>query len=163
MEKKKKEHKINTKTCIVLSRLLSSHSTIPTPTYLWGSLRECRHVDQLATGITSGNCACRTCRRGSSCGCRGMRNRASDTRMQACRLKSVSWNASFTAHGPALAVIMGLWQQRNHTHLTTLCLGLSRWASTKNVKPIWIYWSNGQWTAVALVGPYASLHSTADR
>jgi len=26
----------------------------------------------------------------------------------------------------------------NNTHLTTLCLGLPRWAGTKKVKPIWI-------------------------
>ena len=49
--------------------LLSPHSTTPTPTSSQGSLRECRRVVQLATGMNSGNRACRTCRRGSSRGC----------------------------------------------------------------------------------------------
>ena len=52
---------------------LSWHSTTPTPTSSptssRGSSRECRRVVQLARGITSGNRACRTCRRGSSRGC----------------------------------------------------------------------------------------------
>jgi len=43
-------------------RQLSWHSTTPTPTPTssWGSSRECRRVVKLATGITSGNHACRT-------------------------------------------------------------------------------------------------------
>jgi len=49
------------------------HSTTPTPTCTptssQGSSRECRRVGQLAIGITSGNRACPTCRRGSSRGC----------------------------------------------------------------------------------------------
>jgi len=50
---------------------LSWHSTTPTssPTSSRGSSQECRRVVQIATGITSGNRACRTCRRGSSRGC----------------------------------------------------------------------------------------------
>jgi len=42
------------------------------PTSSRGSSRECRRVVQLTSGITSGNCAYRTCRRGSSrcCPCR---------------------------------------------------------------------------------------------
>ena len=54
---------------------LSWHSTTPTrtrtptPIPSRGSSRECRRVVQLAIGITSGNRACRTCRRGSSRGC----------------------------------------------------------------------------------------------
>ena len=52
-------------------------STAPTPTPTrtssptssQGSSRECRHVVQLATGITSRNRACPTCQRGSSRGC----------------------------------------------------------------------------------------------
>jgi len=28
-----------------------------------------------------------------------------------------------------------------HTRLMALCLGLHRWAGTRKVKPIWIYWS----------------------
>ena len=65
---------------------LSPHSATPTPTSSptssRGSSRECRRVGvQLATGITSGNRACRTCRRGSSrgrrCRCRRRGMRAS--------------------------------------------------------------------------------------
>jgi len=55
---------------------LSWHSTTPTRTRTSsrGSSRECRLVVQLAIGITSGNRACRTCRRWFSrgCRCRGM-------------------------------------------------------------------------------------------
>ena len=42
---------------------LSPHSTTPTPTPTSSrkSSRECRRIVQLATGITSGNGACRTC------------------------------------------------------------------------------------------------------
>jgi len=36
------------------------------------------------------------------------------------------------------------------------CLGLPRWAGTWKVKPIWIYWSERCWVAVA--GQYANLH-----
>jgi len=64
------------------------HSTTPTPTPTSsptssrGSSRECRRVIQLAAGITSGNRACRTCRRRSSRGCRcrrrGMRAKPRD-------------------------------------------------------------------------------------
>jgi len=50
-----------------------------------------------------------------------------------------------------------------HTHLTALCRGLPRWAGTRKVKPIWIYWSKWQWVAVASSGPYASLHCTPYR
>ena len=52
---------------------LSWHSTTPTPTPTSsptssrGSSRECRRFVQLAAGITSGNRACRTCRRGCPC------------------------------------------------------------------------------------------------
>ena len=58
---------------------LCPHSTTPTPTSSPTSLptssRECRRVVQLATGITSANRACRTCRRGCRYWCRrrGMR------------------------------------------------------------------------------------------
>ena len=61
---------------------ISWHSTTPTPTSSptssRGSSRERRRVVQLDTGITSGNRACQTCRRGSlrgcscRCRCRGM-------------------------------------------------------------------------------------------
>jgi len=69
----------------------SSHSTtpIPTPTSSPTSSRglsgECRRVVQLAaTVITSGNRACRTCRRGSSRGC-----------WRVSVSVPASWNASF--------------------------------------------------------------------
>jgi len=42
------------------------------------------------------------------------------------------------------------------------CPGLPRWAGTRKVKPIWIYWSKRQWVAVASAGPYANLHLTPD-
>ena len=35
-------------------------------------------------------------------------------------------------------VLMFLHQQHTHTRLTALCLGLSGWAGTRKVKPIWI-------------------------
>ena len=50
-----------------------------------------------------------------------------------------------------------------HTRLTALRPGLSRSAGTRKEKPIWIYWSNRQWVAVASAGPYASLHLAPDR
>jgi len=50
-----------------------------------------------------------------------------------------------------------------YTCLTTLCLGLPRWARTRKVKPIWIYWSKRQGVAVASTGPYANLHLTPSR
>jgi len=50
-----------------------------------------------------------------------------------------------------------------HTRLMALCLGLHRWAGTRKVKPIWIYWSKRQWVAVASAGLYASLHLAPDR
>jgi len=57
---------------------LSWHSTTPTPTSSPTSppvsSRECRRVVQLATGITSRNHACRTCRRGCPCRCRCWRS-----------------------------------------------------------------------------------------
>ena len=44
-----------------------------------------------------------------------------------------------------------------HTHTfygpLRFCLGLPRWAGTRKVKPIWIYWSKRQWVAVALGSP----------
>jgi len=46
-----------------------STTPTPTPTSSRGSSRQCRRVVQLAVEITSGNRACRTCRRGSSRGC----------------------------------------------------------------------------------------------
>jgi len=70
------------------ARVPSWHSTTPTPTPTSsptssrGSSRERRRVVQLAVGITSGNRACRTCRRGSS--------RVSVS-------VSASWNSSFSA------------------------------------------------------------------
>ena len=48
-----------------------------------------------------------------------------------------------------------------HTRLTALCPGLSRWAGTRKVKPIWILLKR-QWVAVASAGPYASLHLAPD-
>ena len=50
-----------------------------------------------------------------------------------------------------------------HTRLMALCLGLHRWAGTRKVKPIWIYWSKRQWVAVASAGLHASLHLAPDR
>jgi len=51
----------------------------------------------------------------------------------------------------------------SHTHLTVPFLGLCRWAGTRKVKPIWIYWSMRQWVAVASAGRHASLHLAPDR
>ena len=56
-----------------------------------------------------------------------------------------------------------------HTHTQTfycwsvICPGPPGSAGTRNVKPIWIYWSNRQWVAVASAGPYADLHLAPDR
>jgi len=50
-------------------------------------------------------------------------------------------------------------QQQQHPFNGPLS-GTTRWASTRKVKPIWIYWSKRQWVAVASAGPYANLHST---
>jgi len=33
---------------------------------------------------------------------------------------------------------------------------------TRNVKPIWVYWSKRQWVAVVSAGPYANLHLDPD-
>jgi len=41
--------------------------------------------------------------------------------------------------------------------LSGFCLGLPKWASTRQVKPIWIYWSKRKWMAVASARPYANL------
>jgi len=58
-----------------------------------------------------------------------------------------------------------------HTHNTHtqlfygplgFCPGLPKWAGTRKVKPIWIYWSKRQWVAVASAGPYANLHLYPD-
>jgi len=46
----------------------------------------------------------------------------------------------------------------NNTHLMGLCPGQARWAGTRKVKPICIYWSKTQWVAVASAGSYANLH-----
>jgi len=48
-----------------------------------------------------------------------------------------------------------------------ICPVLPGWADTRKVKtrkvkPIWIYWSKGQWVAVASAGLYASLHLIPD-
>ena len=40
--------------------------------------------------------------------------------------------------------------------------GLPRWAGTRKVKPIWIYWSKRQWVAVASAGPHASQYLAPD-
>jgi len=51
----------------------------------------------------------------------------------------------------------------DHTTTTTILwpsgfyLGLPGWASTRKVKPIWIYWSKRQWVAVVSAGSYAML------
>jgi len=65
-----------------------------TDTSSLGLSRECRRVVQLATGITSGNRACRTCRRGS-----------------VSVSVSASWNASFTTEENAsvFAVLVKLY------------------------------------------------------
>jgi len=44
-----------------------------------------------------------------------------------------------------------------HTRLTTLFPGLPGWAGTRKVKPIWILLKQETVSAVASVGPYASL------
>jgi len=62
-----------------------------------------------------------------------------------------------------------------HTHTHTqpfycccgICPGPPRWAGTRKAKPgrsepIWVYWSERQWVAVASVGLYASLHLITD-
>ena len=41
--------------------------------------------------------------------------------------------------------------------------GLPRWAGTRKVKPIWIYWTKRQWVAVESAGPCASLHLAPGR
>ena len=51
-------------------------------------------------------------------------------------------------------------QHYTHIHFTALCLGLSEWASTRKVKPIW---SKRQWVAAASAGPNASLQLAPDR
>ena len=45
-----------------------------------------------------------------------------------------------------------------NTLLMAHCLELPRWAGTRKVKPICIYWSKSQWVALASAGPYANLH-----
>jgi len=44
--------------------------------------------------------------------------------------------------------------------LSGFCLGLTRWASNRKIKPkpIWISWSKRQSVAVGSAGPYANLH-----
>jgi len=49
------------------------------------------------------------------------------------------------------------------THLLALCAEQPRWARTRKVKQIWIYWSKWQWVAVASTGPYTNLNLAADR
>jgi len=44
-----------------------------------------------------------------------------------------------------------------YTRLMALCPGLPGWASTRKVKPVWIYWSKRQWVAVASAGPYSCI------
>ena len=55
-----------------------------------------------------------------------------------------------------------MWQfchrLHTHIHLTAVCPGLSRWASTRKVKPIRILLKQETAIAVASAGPYASLH-----
>ena len=67
-----------------------------------------------------------------------------------------------------------LAQSTSHTHTHTTILRpswtLSRTTQvsrhqkgkTTKVKPMWIYWSNSQWVAVASAGPYANLHLDPD-
>ena len=50
-----------------------------------------------------------------------------------------------------------------HTRLMALCPGLPGWASTKKENQSGFYWSKRQWVAMALAGPYASLHLAPDR
>jgi len=50
------------------------------------------------------------------------------------------------------------YNNHNNPLLMALFLGLPGWASTRKVKPIWIYWSKRQWVAVVSAGPYANLH-----
>jgi len=51
----------------------------------------------------------------------------------------------------------------NNTRLLALCPRVPRWAGTRKVKPVWIYWRKNQWVAVASSGPYASLNIAPDR
>jgi len=46
--------------------------------------------------------------------------------------------------------------------LLGFCPGLPRWASTRKVKPIWIYWNKRQRVALASAGPYANLDLDRD-
>jgi len=48
----------------------------------------------------------------------------------------------------------------NTNPFNSLCPGLSRWAGTRKVKPIWILLKQ---ETVASAGPYASLHLAPDR
>ena len=78
-------------------------------------------------------------------------------------LWSTSWSGAlhFTLHicfspNPSCYITT-----KNNTRLTTLCLGLHGWASTRKVKPICILRrQERQWVAVTSAGPYASLHLT---
>jgi len=40
--------------------------------------------------------------------------------------------------------------------------GTTRWAATRKIKPIWIYWGKRQWMAVTSAGPYVNLHLAPD-
>jgi len=56
------------------------------------------------------------------------------------------------------------WTNNNNknTCLRALCPGIPKWASTRKVKPIWIYWIKRQWLAVASSGPHANMHIAPD-
>jgi len=55
-----------------------------------------------------------------------------------------------------------LFYNTYNTRLMALCPRLPRWASTRKVKPIKMYWSKRQWVIVASAG-HESLHLTSDR
>jgi len=79
-----------------------------------------------------------------------------------------SWNSSseqFCNEAVAVALSEDIMKTHTHKHtcLTALFLGLPRWAGTRKLKPICIYWSKRHWVAVASAGPYASLHLAPDR
>jgi len=81
---------------------------------------------------------------------------------QCCVTKLLS--CKWTACGPADATAAPLCRaSHTRTHTTILwpswiLSGTTRGASTRKVKPIWIYWSKRYWVAVASAGPYANLH-----
>jgi len=82
------------------------------------------------------------------------------TRQSLCNSK-INTNVTLT-HTYMMTLQDKRMNTHSHTHLTALCPGLPRWASTRKVKPISILLKQ-QRVAVASAGPYASLYLAPDR